>query len=182
MQVPPGDMVFSDMRFRDFGADNCDCYRIEDSNLYRKSLRHLGYKSVEFVVYNSSGRAGESMLIFVEAKTTLRPQNSKSRFSDEIADISQKFMDSLQIICGIWHGGRKGKTQLPANFAQFYESGKKIVFALVVKNSEKRELLTVADAIYRKLLKERRLWKFDVKVLNEELSQKENLVLAEDSI
>ena len=66
------------------------------------------------------------------------------------------------------------------NFELYRESGMKIIFLLVVKNSDKKDLLTVADAIYKKLLKESRLWKFDVKVLNEELAQKENLVLAVD--
>lgn len=175
---PLGDMVYSDMKFRDFGADNC--YKIEESKLHKKSLKHLGYKTVEFVAYLSADTIEESSLIFVEAKTTLRPTNNMIRFDDEIEDISQKFMDALQIVCGVWHGGRKGKEYLPANFAHFRENGKKIVFTLVVKNGEKKELLTVADAIYKKLLKERRLWRFDVKVLNEELAQKENLVLVED--
>lgn len=66
---------------------------------------------------------------------------------------------------------------MPANFKQFRNSGKQISFVLVVKNSEKKDLLTVAEAIKCKLRKEHRLWKFDVKVLNEELAIKENLVL-----
>ena len=57
MQAPTGDMVFSGMRFRDFGTDNC--FRIENSRLYRVSLQHLGYKTVEFVAYNANGNAEE---------------------------------------------------------------------------------------------------------------------------
>ena len=174
--MPPSrDMVFSCMKFRDFGADNC--YLIEESQLYQTSLRHLGFKTVEFVTYRSANDTKESKLIFVEAKTTLRPESAVSRFADEIADISQKFVDSLQIICGVWHGGRKDKVYLPANFDQFRENGKKIVFILIVKNGDARNLLTVKEAISRKLLKENRLWRFEVKVLDEELARKENLVL-----
>jgi len=172
-------MIYSGMKFIDFGTDNC--FLIEESRLYKKSLQHLGFKTVEFVTYRSSAGAEESKLIFVEAKTTLRPESSKIRFADEIADISQKFIDALQIVCGIWHGAHKKNVVLPANFAKFRESGKKIVFVLVVKNSDNKNLLAVTDAIHKNLLKESRLWKFDIKVLNEELAQKENLVLTGNS-
>ena len=172
-------MIFSGMKFRNFGADNC--YRIEESQLYQKSLRHLGFKAVEFVTYRSASDAEESRLIFVEAKTSLRQKNAELRFVDEIANISQKFIDSLQIVCGIWHGGRKGKVPLPVNFDRFRENGNKIVFVLVVKNSDKKDLLAVAESISKKLLKEIRLWRFDVKVLNEELAQKESFVLIDES-
>ena len=175
MQVPSGDMVFSGMQFLDFGTDNC--FRIEDSRLYRQSLRHLGYKTVEFVTFRANGNPDEGKLLLVEARTSLRLERQSDKFADEISDISQKFIDALQIICGAWHGGRKNKVSLPANFGIFRENGRKIVFVLVVKNSEQRDLLTVSDAIYKRLLRESRLWKFDVKVLNEELAIKENLVL-----
>ena len=172
---PTRDMIFSGMRFKDFGSDNC--YLMEESRLYQKSLKHLGYKTVEFVVSHSVANMEEHKLVFVEARTTLRPRSTKTRFDNEITDISQKFMDALQIICGVWHGGRKGKVPLPTGFSRFRDDGRKIIFLLVVKNGDKKELLTVADSIYRKLLKENRLWKFEVKVLNEGLAIKENLVL-----
>ena len=151
---------------------------IEESRLYQKSLSPFGFKTVEFVAYRSTTDTGGGKLIFVEAKTTLRQENAESRFADEISDISQKFIDAPQIICGVWHGGRKDKVHLPMNFDQFRENGRQIVFILVVKYGDKSDLLTVADAISKKLLKESKLWRFDVKVLNEELAQKENLVLA----
>ena len=176
MQALTGDMVFSGMQFRDFGTDNC--FLIENSRLYKVSLQHLGYKTVEFVVYSANGNAADAKLLFVEAKTTVRAESKTGKFADEVADISQKFMDALQLICGVWHGGRKDKVPLPTNFVNFRESGKKISFILVVKNSKDRDLLTVRDAISTYLVKERRLWKFDVKVLNEKLAIKENLVLA----
>ena len=43
MQEPLGDMDFSGMQFNDFGKDNC--FHIEKSRLYQKSLAHLGYKT-----------------------------------------------------------------------------------------------------------------------------------------
>jgi len=180
MQPSTGDMIYSDMKFRDFGADNC--FFIEESRLYKKSLHHLGFKTVEFVAFSPADQMTDSKLIFVEAKTTLRQASAKARFEEEIGDISQKFIDALQLVCGVWHGGRKGKVSLPANFALFRESGKKIVFVLVVKNIEEANLFNIKSAILDKLRRESILWKFDLMVLSEELAMEEKLVLAEDAV
>ena len=85
-------------------------------------------------------------------------------------------MDALQIVCGIWHGGRRDKVSLPVKFSAFRENGSRIVFVLVIKNCDKEDLLFAKEAILRQLLKENRLWQFEVLVLNEELAQKKNLV------
>ena len=173
-------MVHSGMKFRDFGDDNC--FRIEESRLYQKSLQHHGFKMVEFVTLRNAEQPEDSKLVFVEAKTTLRQESAKARFEEEISDIAQKFIDALQFICGVWHGGRKNKTTLPANFAKFRENGSKIVFVLVVKNIEETNLRRVKSAILEKLRRERILWKFDLLVLNEELAIEEKLVLAGDAV
>ena len=171
-----GDMVFSGMQFRDFGNDNC--FRIEDSNFYKKSLQHMGYKTVEFVTYKRENGNGEGSLYFVEAKTSLRPMSNEPRAVDEISDISQKFIDALQIVCGSWHGARQNKVSLPANFHEFKVDGSKIVFVLVVKNIENKNLLWVAEAIKGQLKREFRLWKFAIKVLSEEMAIEEKLVVS----
>ena len=77
-----GDMVFSGMKFKDFGTDSC--FRIEESILYKTSLQHLGFKTVEFVAFHPTDDATEGKLIFVEARTTLRPENTGFKFSNEI--------------------------------------------------------------------------------------------------
>ena len=174
-----GDMFYSGMQFNDFGTDNC--FRIEDSNFYKKSLQHMGYKTVEFVTYKPQNGNGDGSLYFVEAKTSLRPSTNTERAANEIADIAQKFIDALQIVCGAWHGDRQHKVSLPANFQEFRVSGSKIVFVLVIKNSEDRNLLWIADAIEGQLKREMRLWKFTVKVLSEELAMEEKLVVSVDT-
>jgi hypothetical protein len=173
-------MIYSDMKFRDFGTDNC--FFIEESRLYKKNLGRNGFKTVEFVAFSPSDKAEDSKLIFIEAKTTLRQESAKARFEEEINDIPQKFMDVLQLVCGVWHGGRKGKVSLPANFALFQESGRKVVFVLVVKNIEETNLFNVKSAILDKLRRESILWKFDLMVLSEELAMEEKLVLARDAV
>ena len=173
MQIPESDMIFGD-----FSAD--DCFWIEKSRLYSISLRHLGFKSVEFVLYRSGITPSDGELLFVEAKTSLRHNYNGLSFAAEISDISQKYMDALQIVCAIWHGGRKESEKLPRNFIKFYESGKKIVFILVVKNGDRENLPTVGDAIRKRLLKENRLWKFEVLAINESDARKKNLIVTED--
>ena len=171
MQIPNE----SGMTFGDFCKENC--FWVEKSKLYNKSLKHLGFKSVEFVLYQEDASNNDNKLLFVEAKTSLRIEDTANKFSAEITNISQKFMDSLQLICGAWHGGRRDSVPLPANFSKFYDAGKRIVFLLVVKTINKDDLLIVKDTISRQLLKERRLWQFDVWVLDEELAVKEELIL-----
>jgi len=173
-------MVHSGMKFRDFGDDNC--FNIEESHLYQKSLQYHGFKMVEFVLLKTTEQQEDSKLVFVEAKTTLRHISAKARFDEEISDIAQKFIDALQFMCGVWHGGRKNKIKLPANFTQFRESGSKIVFVLVVKNIEETNLFNVKSAILGKLRRESILWKFDLMVLSEELAMEEKLVLAGDAV
>lgn len=173
-------MIHSGMKFKDFGDENC--YPIEESRLYQKSLQQHGFKMVEFVAIRNAEQPEESKLIFVEAKTSLRQASAELRFDKEISDIAQKFIDALQLVCGVWHGGRKNKIALPANFAKFRESGSKIVFVLVVKNIEETNLRRVKSAILDKLRRERILWKFDLMVLSEELAMEEKLVLAGDAV
>ena len=180
MQLKAGDMIHSDMKFKDFGADNC--FLIEESRLYKNSLKTRGFKTVEFVAFIPANQAEDSKLVFVEAKTTLRQESAKPEFEKEINGISQKFIDALQIVCGLWHGGRNDKVSLPANFALFRDRGKKIVFVLVVKNIEETNLFNVKSAILSKLHRESILWKFELIVLSEKLAMGENLVLGRDTV
>ena len=83
MQIPESNMIFGN-----FNAD--DCFWIEKSRLYSISLRHLGYKSVEFVLYRSGITPRDDELLFVEAKTSLRHNNEGMSFAAEISDIAQK--------------------------------------------------------------------------------------------
>ena len=158
------------MLFGDF--DEANCLHIEKLDLYNRDLSSHGIKSVEFVLY----RPERSKLLFVEAKTSLSTREKKGWFDSEITKISQKFMDSLQLACGIWLRGHNSRTKLPANYANFFRKGVQIVFILVIKR-RRVDLLHIADAIKTRLLKEHKLWNFSVLVLNEELARNKNLVV-----
>jgi len=158
------------MLFGDF--DEANCFHIEKLDLYNRDLSSHGIKSVEFVLY----RPEKNKLLFVEAKTSLPIKERQGWLNSEITKISQKFMDSLQLVCGIWLRGDNGKTKLPDNYANFFEKGVEIVFILVIKRRGVN-LLHIADAIKANLLKEHKLWNFSILVLNEELARNKDLIV-----
>ena len=154
--------------------DEADCFHIEKTDIYKK-LSGKSIKSVEFILHRPEARK----LLLVEGKNTLPAKNNRAAFSEEITDISYKFMDSLQLACGIWFGGHNSIVKVPKNGMNFFRYGVQIVFVLVIKN-RKGNLLHIADRIKQQLMKEHRLWKFEILVLNEELAKKENLIISED--
>jgi len=157
-----------------FGDYNdADFFHIEKTELYKR-LSVKGIKSVEFILHQPD----KSKLLLVEGKTTLPAKNNIEDFNKEISEISQKFMDSLQLACGIWFGGHNSKVEVPENGASFFRYGIQIVFVLVIKN-RKGDLLHIADRIKKRLLREHRLWRFDVLVLNESDAFNERLVVLE---
>jgi hypothetical protein len=166
MRIIEGDLTFGDFH-------EADCFHIEKTDIY-DVLSRKGIKSVEFILFRSK----ENELLFVEGKKSLPSKDSIIRFSEEISNISQKFMDSLQLACGIWFGGHNKEVEVPKNVRDFFKYGVQIVFILVIKNREK-DLLTIAEKIKKHLLKERRLWKFEVLAMNEKKACEKKLVIME---
>ena len=156
-------MVFGEFK-------EADCFHIEKTDL-SKRLSGRGVKSVEFVL----SQPMDKRLLFVEAKITLPAANNIVRFEEEIIDISQKFMDSLSLTCGIWFGKHNSEVIAPDNRELFFSYGTQIVFILVIK-SRIGDLPHIEDMIKKQLLRERMLWGFDVLALNEEDARKVNLI------
>ena len=123
-------------------------------------------------------RPEENKLLLVEGKNRLPAKNNVIAFNEEIYEISHKFMDSLQLACGIWFGGHNHKVEVPKNGGNFFRYGVQIIFVLVIKK-RKGNLLYIADRIKQQLSKEHRLWKFEILVLNEVNAHKEKLVVLE---
>ena len=159
----------SDLRFGPF-EDN-DFFGIEKSSVYRTISSH-GVKSVEFIFTRQNMEENIRKLVFVEAKKSLR--------EDDCAAVSQKFTDSLQLTCALFTG--KQRKMLPENIIQFFQGGGQIVFILVIKDCQKAnigQLKRMCEAIKKHLLKEYRIWRFEVKVINEKMAQRQNLVCSE---
>ena len=164
-------IVEDGLTFGDYS--DADCFHIEKTDVYNR-LSGKGVKSVEFVLYQPE----KSKLLFVEGKSTLPAKGNAIAFNGELIDISHKFMDSLQLACGIWFGGHNQYVKVPENSADFFRYGVQIVFVLVIKN-RKGQLLHIADRIKQHLSKEHKLWRFEVLVLNESDAQREKLVVVE---
>jgi hypothetical protein len=165
------DFVESNMRFGVF--DEADCLRIEKTELYVR-LSGRGFRSVDFIL----NQKGSNELFFVEAKATLPANKNITDFENEIYEISRKFMDSLQLIGGIWFGGHNSKVEAPRNRDSFFTYGKQIVFVLVVKNRIGK-LPSIAEKIKQTLRREHKLLGFNVLVMNEALAVKTNLLVKE---
>jgi len=167
MRIPESDMLFGDF-------DEANCFLIEKTAIYR-SISGKGYKSVEFVL----SRPESNELLFIEGRSTLPAQANVDRYNEDISDISQKFMDSLQLTCGIWFGQHNASVKVPQNGNSFLKYGTQVTFILVIKN-RKGKLTSIAERIKREILREYRLWGFKVLVLNEDLAVRDNLVVGED--
>ena len=169
----------SDITFGNFST--ADCFHIEKTHLYLKSLSTHGVKSVEFILHRPDTEPKRTMLI--EAKKTLATEGATTRsFREEVAEIAQKFRDSLQLAYNIWLGGHTGKVQISANFPQFFERGCEMRLVLVIKERKEMDNTKIADAIQRHLTKDVKMWgtlvKFKVKVLKEHEAVSRKLAIA----
>ena len=168
MQIQESDMVFGEFV-------ESDCYYIDkEGGYYKTKLSGYGIKSVDFILH----RENRNKLLFVEARKSIAGADSLHRCLDsEIADVSQKFMDSLQLVLGIWIGSHKKKNaKPPSNFDNFIGIGKSIVFVLVIKNMPSSPTY-IEDEIHQHLRKESKIWRFDVKVFDESFAEEEGLVV-----
>jgi len=154
----------SDMIFGDF--EDADFFHIEQTDLYQRRMKPHGICSAEFLLLRSSNAPPNHKLLIVEAKKTLAARDTEA-FHKNLEGIARQFMDSLQLACGIWFGSHDGRVELPHSYMRFFERGRLVTFVLVIKH-RKEDMLYIADTLKnRHLLKERRLFGFDVKVYNE---------------
>ena len=165
----------SEMVFGDYGIG--DLFHIEKTELYKK-LNGKGFKTVEFVLL----RPNMKQVWFVEARKTMPAKSNKTRLDEDIVEISQKFVDSFMLACGIWFGQHVSKVEMHGNGDRFFKYGNRVIFALMLKN-RKGKLTAIAEYIKQKFPKAvRMLWEFDVVVLNEEMAIDENIIVAENEL
>ena len=160
----------SGVAFGEFNSD--DLFYIEESDLY-KSLG-TGIKT-EFIVLDQ-----KDTIIFLEAKTGCpNPQNKEmggektEKFVEFYNDISEKFIDSLQIyIAGLLE--KYGKTEeIGENLMKVKPlEKKKLKFVLVITADEIKEewLWGPKLELENRLLKLRKIWGISVIVLNKSLA------------
>ena len=167
MRIIENGLVFGDY-------DDANCFHIEKTDIYNR-LSGKGVNSVEFILYRPEDR----QLLFIEGKNTLASRTNRVSLNENISKIASKFMDSLQLTCGIWFGEYNRQVEVPKNGINFLQYGVRIIFVLVIKN-RKGDLQYIADMIRTQLKKEYRLWKFKILVMNEHNAKKMKLIVSEE--
>ncbi|MCL2059735.1 MAG: hypothetical protein FWH01_11895 [Oscillospiraceae bacterium] len=157
--------VESDMDFSPL-FENGDTISIEASK-HRKSLGE-GIKSVEFISLQH-----ENKLFFVEGKSSSpKPDPDNKQKLDEFLDpIVEKFCHSFQIYLSTKFGIIKDKDgEFPLSLVDCELSELKIIFLLIIQGHERGWLMPVLDCLHKKLLVQRKIWKVEVVVWNDEIA------------
>ena len=165
----------SEMNFGKFDEENL--FHIEDSKIY-KDLGS-GIKTVEFIL-----KWKKNEILFLEAKTTCPNSANKNesmkktqKFEEYYSEITEKFMDSLQVYLAAVMGRYPDLAEIGAELRSV-DSMKEIrlKFILVVKNAKDITWLARPLAeLKARLLQVRKIWGVEVAVLNEELAKENKL-------
>lgn len=163
------------MTFGEFDKENL--FHIEDSQIY-KNLGS-GIKTVEFIIKRS-----DNCITFIEAKAScpnaanINESNEKqTKFEEFYSSVTDKFIASLYIylaaILNRFHNISEVGNALNSNDMQ----GTQIEFILVIKKTDDIAWLAGPLAeLKKRLLMVRKIWGIKVKVLNEELAERDGLI------
>lgn len=166
----------SDMDFGIFLPE--DVFQIENSRL--QCSFGEGIKTVEFVLLKDNDK-----LLFVEAKTSCPNQNNKheslekaQKFEAYFKDISDKFIDSLQMMLNVILQRNPNTDDIGENLKKWGLYSKvKFRFVLVIKMAKDVEWLAgPKEELEARLLRWRKLWDAEIVVLNEELAVRYGLM------
>jgi len=126
-----------------FGSyPKADVYPIEESRLYDKLKPH-GIKTVEFILFKNR------KIMFIEAKKTTPNYNSKNNLEDYnnyIAELSQKFSDSIDIYLSTYIG-RQNDPDFPQKMKSSNTSDYEIRLLVVIKNAYEDSLNHFSDKL-----------------------------------
>lgn len=156
--------VESEMTFGPF-RDEC-IFRIEKSKLLQKCD---GVKTVEFV-----WRKKANEMRFVEAKKSspLNTPGNETNYETFLAEISSKFVDSLNLYIAGLLERRTGHNEIPTAFKEADYSKMNFKFVLILKGHERLEpLVGLKTDLEKRLKANRRIWNSEVFVLNEQMAR-----------
>lgn len=166
----------SEMEFGEFQKE--DVFQIENSKLQQSFGE--GIKTVEFILLHNHNK-----LLFVEAKKSCPNRNNRDEneekaknFEKYFSDISDKFIDSLQMMLNVFLQRNKNFEEIGKNITEQKNYAKiAFRFILVIKDAEGEEWLAgPKEELEARLLRWRKLWKTDILVLSEELATKHGLI------
>ncbi|WP_059370541.1 hypothetical protein [Treponema endosymbiont of Eucomonympha sp.] len=153
---------YSDMTFI---AD--DAYVIEEAPV--RLACGDGIRSVEFILHKNTN------LLFIEAKTTFaHPENSPQPYENEIDEICEKFVHSLNLLAAVKIG--IAADVLPESFADLNKVSP--TFVLVVRDHEPKWCRPIKSAIVQSLPTYfKKIWKPAICVINHGTAIKRSLVM-----
>ena len=161
--------VESNMTFGPFPDDHI--FRIEQSKLLTKCD---GVKTVEFI-----WRKTAYDMRFVEAKSSspLNTPGNEKNYDAFLAEISSKFIDSLNLyIAGLFER-RTGHNEIPAAFKEADYKKMNFKFVLILKGHERVEpLVGLKTELEKRLKSNRRIWNSEVYVLNEQMARESHYI------
>jgi len=143
-----------------FESDNTFC--IEGSNFHLEQCKNV--KSVEFITLHDN-----NILYFVEAKRTApnpdAPEN-KENVDKYFHDLTGKIQQSIDMLVSKEVGVNvDADNEFPACFGGSAFSKYKLIFLLIIRNSQKEWCSDVQTKLQRELLALRKIWKLEVIVL-----------------
>ncbi|GMO63031.1 MAG: hypothetical protein Ta2G_21830 [Termitinemataceae bacterium] len=147
-----------------FIADTDDTYHIEKASAYLSVGR--GIKTVEFV-----RKMKDNCLWFVEAKALFPDEVDKSKQSDWIKSICEKFLRSLNLYCTV-----KLNVVVDTLPCKFVENN--VRFVLVIKEQSLGRCEKIQKTLKERLLPYLRIWKTSILVINQEIAIKHGIAIA----
>ena len=156
-----------------FITDNC--FLIENSI---KNTKLQGFKTVECIVFRQDDKPH---LIFIEAKSSTL-ENNELRFDKLINNLSQKFIDSLNISFTLNTNLNKIEIHVPSNFSSFFTQNNKIIFVIIFSGNI-NDSSGIKEVVTRRLKKQssllRSLIDIEVQVISKEIAINNKLAISE---
>lgn len=164
----------SGMCFGEYDVNNV--FHIENSEQYKKYLMPNGVKSCEFILLRGK------TLYFIEAKTSCpnqiskeTPQEKIGKYNEYISDIVNKIRHSIALYMSILvriHAF----DDVSEDLLKWDLHNRSIKVILVVKNAKQEWLDPLKTKLDRELSKDKRIWKFNFFVINEQMARQKNLI------
>lgn len=161
----------SGMTFGPFAENNV--FSIEKSKIYQKLQQNM--QIAEFVVIMRNGS-----IWIVEAKSSSpnpRHKESEVKFDDYITEISNKLINALTLTVSVIINRHDAAiTEIHQNFQEAIMRGNTINLCLIINGHDEEWLIPIQDALNQQLYLDKKIWRFDIAVMNEEMAKVEKLI------
>ena len=131
-------------------------------------------KSIEFISFRSGKK-----LFFIEGKSSSpKPiSENKQKLNEFIDPIVEKFLHSYQMYLSTkFHINIDAKNEFPDCLFKHEISEIKIIFLLIINGHEQKWLMPILDCLHKKLIVQKKIWKVEIAVWNDEMARKHNFI------